>query len=79
MRVPSDETVVPAPMLQAWHLDTHVGEMPGLLTPTELVAAVFGLSPTALVPGDRVHTLFGEFHVDELHGDDAGSYVLLRT
>jgi deazaflavin-dependent oxidoreductase (nitroreductase family) len=79
MRVSSDDTVVPAAMREAWHLDTHVGRMPDLLAPAELVAAVFGLSLTDLVPGDCVHTIFGRFHVDEVCGDDTGSHVLLHT
>jgi len=66
-------------MQGAWHVDTHVGPMPALLAPADLVAAVFGLSLASLAPGDCVQTLFGKFYVDEASTGNDDAHVLLRT
>ncbi len=79
MRVSPERTGVPKPMQGAWHIDAHVGPMPSLLSPADLVAAVFKLPVTRLTLGDCVKTGFGRFYVDDLRADPSGSHVLLRT
>ncbi len=79
MRVSPECTELPKPMQGAWHVDAHVGPMPSLLSPADLVAAVFEFRATRLTLGDCVKTAFGRFYVDDLRVDPSGSHVLLRT
>jgi hypothetical protein len=74
----SDE--VPELMQDAWHLDAHRGEMPGMLDPAELVAAVFNIPRRELAIGDEVSTgMFGKFYVDELSSQPDHRSILLHT
>ena len=66
-------------MRGAWHLDVHAGELPALLEPNEMVAAVFKVAVPALSQGDVIHTAFGKFYADEVSCEPERRFALLHT
>lgn len=78
MAVSSDREV-PELMRDAWHIDIHRGSLPGLLEPSEMVAAVFNIDLDALAEGDVVQTPFGKFFADEVTSEPERRFALLHT
>ncbi len=74
-----DDTSVPEPMRDAWHIDVHRGSLPALLEPSEMVAAVFNIGIEALAKGDVVQTPFGKFYTDEVASEPERRFALLHT
>ena len=80
MRATPISEEVPELMQDAWHLDAHRGEMRAMLSPAELVAAVFNIPRRELAIGDEVSTgMFGKFYVDDLSSEPNHRSILLHT
>lgn len=75
----SNDEPVPKLMRGAWHVDIHRGELPALLEPNEMVAAVFNIHLPALSQDDVVQTPFGKFYADEVSSEADRRFALLHT